>query len=132
MQEILVPTSPGELIDKITILDLKLARVSDEAKLGNIRHEHAVLTALANRLLPQTSIGGLRAELARINAELWQIEDDIRACEERQDFGPDFVALARAVYLTNDRRAAVKRQINQSLGSEIIEEKSYFGSNSAV
>jgi len=128
MQDILVPTSPGELIDKLTILDLKLARVSDPAKLANIRHERTVLGALAEAHLPRDArIGALWTEFAQINAELWVIEDDIRACEAKGDFGPDFIALARAVYQTNDRRAATKRQINRSLGSAIVEEKSYYG-----
>lgn len=125
MDNILVPVSPGELIDKMTILRIKSERITDPAKLSNVRHELEVLGAVA-RDLPPTPIQS--EELYQINLTLWQIEDDIRACEARQDFGPEFIRLARAVYQTNDRRAEVKKQINLLLGSQIVEEKSYYGS----
>lgn len=121
-----VEVGEGELIDKITILEVKLARISDPAKLKNVRHEYEVLEATAKaEIPPSVELGALRAELKSINEDLWVIEDDIRICEKRSDFGEEFIRLARAVYFTNDRRAAVKRKINDLLGASIVEEKSY-------
>ena len=126
MDDILVPVSPGELIDKITILRLKAERISDPAKGANVAHELAILTDLAGRAVPRVDgLAALEAELQEINAGLWDIEDAIRAADARGDFGEGFVALAQAGYRTNDRRAAVKRRINVLLGSAIVEEKSY-------
>jgi hypothetical protein len=126
MTEILCPTAPGELVDKLTILRLKSERIADPGKLANVRHEMAVLQATADAHLPPSDrLTTLWEELYQINARLWQIEDDIRDCERAGDFGPVFVALARAVYVTNDERAAVKKAINLHLGSAIVEEKSY-------
>lgn len=126
MTEILVPTSPGELIDKLTILRLKTERIADPAKLANIRHEQAILLATADAHLPPSDrLSELWDALYEINARLWVIEDDIRDCERAGDFGPRFVDLARAVYRVNDERAAVKKAINLHLGSAIVEEKSY-------
>ena len=126
MDEILVPTAPGELIDKLTILQLKSERIDDPAKLENVRREQARLETTARTHLPdRDDLTALRADLYRINAALWQIEDDIRICEAQRDFGERFVDLARAVYVTNDRRAAVKKAINLALGSDLVEEKSY-------
>ncbi len=126
MQDILVPTAPGELIDKLTILRLKVEKITDPAKLANVRHEQAALQHTADTALPPSAaLNAMWQDLYQINAALWIIEDDIRVCESRADFGPDFIALARAVYVTNDRRAAVKKQINLHLGSALIEEKSY-------
>jgi hypothetical protein len=126
MRDILVPTAPGELIDKLTILRLKSERITDAAKLANIRHEMAVLQATADAALPPgPELARLWDELYQINARLWVIEDDIRLCESAGDFGPAFIALARAVYVTNDDRARVKKAINLHLGSAIVEEKSY-------
>jgi hypothetical protein len=123
---ILAPVSAGELIDKITILRVKAMRIGDPAKEANVRTELALLEETAARELPQSAaLEDLVAQLTEINAALWDIEDGKRDCERRQDFGPDFVALARRVYIDNDRRAAVKRQINTLVGSEIVEEKSY-------
>ncbi len=123
---ILVPVAPGELIDKITILRIKAARIDDAARRENVRHELGLLSGLAARALPaMPELAALEAELGEINARLWEIEDAIRAADARGDFGTDFVALAQAVYHTNDRRAAVKRRINLLLGSAIVEEKSY-------
>ncbi len=125
MDTLLVPTSPGELIDKLTILRLKAERMTDPVKLGHVRHEMDVLTATA-RVLPRSSgLEHLWEELFQVNAALWVIEDDIRACEAAEDFGPRFIELARAVYVTNDKRAAIKKQINLLLGSSLVEEKSY-------
>lgn len=121
-----MPTAPGELIDKLTILRLKAEKISDPVKLANVRHEQAALKQTADAALPASAeLRALWEQLYQINAALWVIEDDIRACESRADFGPEFIRLARAVYVTNDSRAAVKKQINLLLGSAIIEEKSY-------
>jgi hypothetical protein len=123
---ILAPVSAGELIDKITILRVKAMRIGDPAKEANVRTELALLEETAARKLPQSAaLEDLVAQLTEINAALWDIEDGKRDCERRQDFGEGFVALARRVYIDNDRRAAVKRQINTLVGSEIVEEKSY-------
>jgi hypothetical protein len=123
---ILAPISAGELIDKITILRVKASRIGDAAKEANVRTELALLEDTAARELRQSpELENLVAQLTDINAALWDVEDGKRDCERRQDFGPDFVALARRVYIDNDRRAAVKRQINALAGSEIVEEKSY-------
>lgn len=126
MTDIMVPISPGELIDKLTILDLKARQIADPTKLANVRIERDALGAVAESHLPQTDqLRALWDALHAINADLWGIEDDIRACEAAGDFGSEFVRLARAVYRTNDRRAAVKKEINLLLGSAIVEEKSY-------
>ena len=121
-----MPTAPGELIDKLTILRLKAEKMTDPAKLANVRHEQAALQATADAALPgSAALTALWDQLYQINAALWVIEDDIRACESHADFGPGFIRLARAVYVTNDARAAIKKQINLLLGSAIVEEKSY-------
>lgn len=123
---ILAPVSAGELIDKITILRVKATRIGDAAKEANVRAELALLEATAAKELPASDeLERLTAELTEINAALWDVEDGKRDHERRQDFGPSFVQLARRVYIDNDRRAAVKRQINALVGSEIVEEKSY-------
>ncbi len=122
------PISLGELVDKITILEIKQQNIADEAKLKNIRHE---LEVLNERLKTQLDVAGtaklspLKEKLKTINESLWGIEDDIRDCERNRDFGEDFVRLARSVYFTNDERADVKKQINVAFGSELVEEKSY-------
>ncbi len=125
MGDILVPVSPGELIDKLTILRLKSERMTDPVKLANVRHEKAVLDQAAGAIPPSPGLTALWDEMYQINAALWVIEDDIRAREKTQDFGPAFIALARAVYVTNDRRAALKKRINLLLGATLVEEKSY-------
>lgn len=123
---ILVPVSWGELLDKITILEIKSERIADQAKRANVGRELEALNRVVEEAgsLPEAArpvIDDLRA----VNAALWDIEDEIRDCERGKDFGPRFVELARAVYHTNDRRAAFKRQLNDLLGSELVEEKSY-------
>jgi hypothetical protein len=128
---IAIPGAAGELIDKITILEIKAQRIVDAAKLRNVRHELGLLEELASRELararpgPAGEIGAIRADLAAVNARLWDIENELRACEAAGEFGARFVALARAVYANNDQRAALKRRINGLFGSAIIEEKSY-------
>lgn len=123
---IMAPISAGELVDKITILRVKAARIGDPAKEANVRKELAMLEAIAEGVLPQTAeIDRLTAELAEVNGALWDIEDGKRDCERRGDFGDAFVQLARSVYVENDRRAAIKRAINEASGSDIVEEKSY-------
>lgn len=127
MIDILVPTSPGELIDKLTILRLKSEKIADPAKLANVRHEMTILQKTADQSIPMSDdLRALWDALYSINADLWVIEDDIRTFEAKSDFGAGFVALARAVYVTNDERARVKKEINQLLGSQIVEEKSYY------
>ena len=126
MQDILVPISPGELLDKITILRIKASRFTDAAKLANVRHELAQLEQTWRQSGVDTSaVAADEAELERINTALWEIEDDIRDQERAKSFDARFVELARAVYITNDQRAAVKKRINQQLGSALVEEKSY-------
>lgn len=121
-----VEVSPGELIDKITILEIKAERIADPGKLANVHRELRSLTATREKeLAPSPELNEFTAELLRINERLWEIEDDIRDCERKRDFGERFIELARAVYRTNDRRAAAKRSINELLGSELVEEKDY-------
>lgn len=122
------PISLGELIDKITILEIKAVHIGDEAKLKNVTHELTILDNKVNQLLDaagQAKLAPLKKSLKDINQELWVIEDDIRDCERDKDFSDKFIQLARAVYFTNDKRAAVKKDINLAFGSELIEEKSY-------
>ncbi len=125
MANLLIPSSMGELFDKITILQIKAARISDPGKLKNVGHELTLLEALAAENSSLSGHADLMAELKAVNEALWEIEDHIRDCEREQDFGPRFVALARAVYQTNDKRAEIKKQINVLSGYDIVEEKSY-------
>jgi len=122
------PISLGELIDKITILEIKAANIDDQSKLKNVTHELTILNEKVDDLLGvdgQTTLSPLKKSLKEINQELWIIEDDIRDCEYVKDFSDKFIQLARAVYVTNDKRAKVKKEINLAFGSELIEEKSY-------
>ena len=126
MSQIAVPVSHGELIDKITILEIKSRRITDDAKLANVRNELDMLNATwANSAASQTDISDERARLLAVNEALWDIEDNIRLMERAQTFDAAFIELARSVYFRNDERAAFKREINQKLGSELVEEKSY-------
>ena len=122
-----VEVSNGELLDKLTILELKLSNISDVKKLTNIQKEHDELNPLAGQLFDSygEKLKDLHKQLAEINSELWTIEDDIRECERNKDFGSDFVSLARAVYFTNDKRSEIKKSINLLTGSGFVEEKSY-------
>ena len=131
---ILVEIAPGELIDKITILEIKAERIEGADKRANVLVELATLTEARAAAIPPDSepdgepdgvIDRLTAELKVVNEALWDIEDDIRDCDRNGDFGPRFVELARAVYRTNDRRAGLKKAINLHLGSRLAEEKSY-------
>ena len=124
MASVTIEIAPGELIDKITILEIKSERIADPAKLANVRVELETLTARRTALPTSDELDGLGAELKVVNERLWVIEDEIRDCERASDFGPRFVELARAVYRTNDIRADLKRQINTLLGSRLVEEKS--------
>jgi Family of unknown function (DUF6165) len=122
------PISLGELIDKITILEIKAVNISDAGKLKNVTHELNVLNAKVDSLLDAAGaakLAPLKQALKDINQALWIIEDDIRDCEYVKDFSDKFIQLARAVYVTNDQRAKVKKDINLAFGSELIEEKSY-------
>ena len=127
MSQISVPVSYGELIDKITILEIKSERIRDAAKLANVHTELRLLNATWNRYAnpPRVTIDGERAQLRAVNEALWDIEDRIRVKERAQAFDSEFIELARAVYIRNDERAAVKRAINVKLGSALVEEKSY-------
>jgi hypothetical protein len=121
-----IEVSVGELIDKLTILQIKRDHVADPDKLRNIEFELAVLTAARDRALsPSKDLDDLMTRLKRVNEELWDIEDAIRRCEAARDFGPRFVEVARSVYRKNDLRSRLKREINELLGSVIVEEKDY-------
>ena len=126
METILVPISPGELLDKITILQIKSERIDDADKLQNVRKElNLLMDTWRATDVGDDTIDGHWADLKAINETLWDIEDDIRDEERNKRFGERFIELARAVYVTNDRRSKVKKAINLHLGSEIVEEKSY-------
>ena len=127
-RSISAPIAIGELIDKITILEIKAERIADAAKLRNVNAELTILKEIRFAAgLDTPDMKPLAEQLKTINAELWDIEDDIRKLEASQDFGDRFIALARSVYLTNDRRSRVKQAINVKFGSDIVEEKSYAG-----
>ena len=121
-----IPVSWGELFDKLTILEIKQARIDNQQKLVNINRELEALRRICGEhQLPDDPLQALIDELRRTNESLWDIEDDIRACERKRDFSDEFIQLARSVYRTNDKRAGLKLKINHLLGSELIEEKSY-------
>ena len=123
---VLVEVAPGELIDKLTILEIKSERIEDPAKLQNVRIELDVLSEARDKSLGiSEALLQLTDQLKIVNEQLWDIEDRIRICENGNDFTDTFVELARAVYKTNDRRAALKREINELLGSRLVEEKDY-------
>jgi hypothetical protein len=121
-----VEIAPGELVDKITILEIKLERISDPEKLKNIRVEYDLLKQVSKaEMAPSERLVVLTQQLKEINGRLWAIEDDIRNLERVNSFGFEFVALARSIYRANDERAAIKRLINELFKSAIVEEKSY-------
>jgi transcriptional regulator of nitric oxide reductase len=126
MENIKVPVSPGEVLDKITILEIKSERMDDPDKVANVRVELKLLQdTWAANISDDDVIRDLHARLKEINEALWEIEDDIRDKERVKEFDDRFVELARAVYFTNDKRSEVKKKLNLHLGSQIIEEKSY-------
>ena len=120
-----VEISNGELLDKFSILEIKMGNITDPSKLTNVENEYRELTSDCTDLLRNSSISTLYSELKSINQRLWTVEDDIREFERRKDFGQEFVSLAREVYFTNDDRARVKKEINLASGSSLVEEKSY-------
>ena len=121
-----VPISPGELVDKITILEIKKEFIDDINKLKNIKHEYDLLMQIYSNDVSQTDgVDSLKSKLKNINLSLWKIEDDIRDCERDKIFKERFVQLARDVYFTNDKRSKVKLEINLLLNSSLVEEKSY-------
>ena len=120
-----VPISWGELIDKITILEIKVAQLESESGRANAARELDLLRDIAGPVLGRSDIAGLVTRLKAVNQALWEIEDRIREHERAKDFDPAFIALARSVYQTNDERGRLKREINLILGSALIEEKSY-------
>jgi hypothetical protein len=122
MAEVMCPVSLGEALDKISILRIKLARITDAAKRENVRHELERLTAAVGDLTPYQSY---LADFEAVNGELWDIEDAIRRKEFAKEFDQRFIELARSVYRTNDQRFAIKNAVNQKFGSSIVEEKSY-------
>jgi hypothetical protein len=124
-----IEVSNGEILDKYTILEIKLQEIKDEAKLANVRKEYESLqpaiNAIYNSTLKQEVLVELHKDLLNVNKTLWNIEDQIRDCERDKNFGEDFIELARSVYYTNDDRAEVKKNINMLTGSSLVEEKSY-------
>lgn len=126
MDIIEVPVSPGEVLDKITILEIKSERMDDPVKVANVRRELELLQATwLNAVVQDETVKRLHAKLKSINEDLWEIEDDIRDKEFVKEFDQAFIDLARSVYVTNDQRANAKKELNLYLGSEIVEEKSY-------
>ena len=126
MRSLAIPSSLGDVADRITILTIKSERMRDAAKLANVRKELAEISEAFFAAVARTpEFDALFARLKAVNEQLWEIEDAIRLCEAKGDFGPEFIRLARSVYQTNDLRAAIKREINTLLGSDLVEEKSY-------
>ncbi|MBT8113667.1 MAG: hypothetical protein KJO47_08310 [Gammaproteobacteria bacterium] len=125
MENIKVPISPGELLDKITILEIKSENIEDKKKLANIETELKLLSQIWGNTNPDSDLEALKQELKDNNKALWEIEDKIRIKESNKEFDHVFVELARSVYIQNDKRADTKKKINLKLGSMIVEEKSY-------
>jgi Family of unknown function (DUF6165) len=123
---LLAPISVGELLDKLSILELKAAALADPARRANVQRELAALDAVRRRdVAPLPQLDALYRDLQEVNRRLWQVEDELREHERAGRFDNSFIGLARSVYRENDRRAALKRRINELTGSEIVEEKSY-------
>ncbi len=125
METINAPISPGELLDKITILEIKSEQIKDKTKLTNIKTELELLSKIWNEAARKEELAELKQELKENNKALWDIEDKIRIKEAKKEFDQVFIELARAVYVQNDKRAETKKKINTLLGSKIVEEKSY-------
>lgn len=125
METINVPISPGELLDKITILEIKSEQIEDKEKAANVNAELEILSEIWEKTAPDKGLAELKQELKDNNQALWDIEDKIRVKEANKEFDQVFIELARSVYFQNDKRAATKKKINLKLGSDIIEEKSY-------
>ena len=126
MSTVTIEVSPGELVDRITILEIKAERIADPGRLANVREELATLSRARDGALPPgPEVDRITADLRTVNETLWDVEDALRDCERAGDFGPRFVELARSVYRTNDRRSELKRALNLALGSRLVEEKSY-------
>jgi phenylalanyl-tRNA synthetase alpha subunit len=126
MNSINTPVSPGEVLDKITILEIKAVKISDTEKLKNVNHELNLLQSIWNTHVENSDkVNDLKQQLKKVNQDLWNIEDDIRIKEYKKEFDDEFIQIARSVYVENDKRAAAKKAINLLLGSELIEEKSY-------
>lgn len=122
---VLIPTSFGELVDKITILEIKEQNIVDKNKLRNIRKELSLLNKIFEQITNVEILSGIKDTLSDINKSLWEIEDQLREKEKKQDFSEEFINLARSVYVMNDKRYEIKNRINTLLGSQIVEEKSY-------
>jgi hypothetical protein len=120
-----VPISLGELVDKITILQIKLLEIKDEEKLKNVQKEYNALTSLPIYKELKTQIGSYLNQLFVVNQKLWVLEDDIRKCEKSESFGEIFISCARHIYKTNDERSRIKKELNLKFGSELVEEKSH-------
>ena len=126
MSQILIPISPGDLLDKITILEIKFERIESAEKKSNVKEELKLLIkAWGDSEIDDTDLTTMRRQLKSINKVLWEIEDKIRKEEHNKNFGDRFIELARSVYMKNDERAKLKKRINTYLNSEIVEEKSY-------
>ncbi len=122
---VLIPTSVGELVDKITILEIKEKKIVDKKKLRNIRKELSLLNEIFEQIAHVEVLNDIKDNLSNVNKSLWEIEDNIREKEIKQDFTEEFINLARSVYAMNDKRYEIKNKINTLLGSQIVEEKSY-------
>ena len=118
-----IEVSNGEIADKLTIIELKLSKIRDEAKLTNLKNEYAVVSEAMSTIMDTSH--PLYRQLFELNSKLWQIEDHIRDLERVRDFGDDFIQTARSVYIINDDRSDIKRKINETTGSKLFEEKSY-------
>lgn len=126
MNSINTPVSPGEVLDKITILEIKAVKISDNGKLKNINHELNLLQSIWNTHVESSDeVKALKQQLKKVNQDLWNIEDEIRIKEYKKEFDDEFIQIARSVYVENDKRAAAKKALNLLLGSDLVEEKSY-------
>lgn len=126
MNTIHTPVSPGEVLDKITILEIKAKNISDIEKQNNVKNELNILQKTWDEHVEKsTELSELKQQLKKVNQDLWTIEDDIRIKESKREFDDEFIQIARSVYVENDKRAAVKKAVNLLLGSELVEEKSY-------